>query len=144
MSFTNSYRLERIYFEKLKDMINKLQPYLNEETDEKLKAILENSIDDNGAILLLYRNLGEAWTELSDLIKKADEKIEQTKEEAEKYHDELNERIDEVNSYLINALNVLDERKIEAPLNPETGAFLVWNGTAWVAQTLATWQGGSY
>ena len=33
---------------------------------------------------------------------------------------------------------------IEKPSSPATGAFLVWNGTAWVAQTLATWQGGNY
>ena len=34
--------------------------------------------------------------------------------------------------------------KITSPNSPAAGAFLVWNGTAWVAQTLATWQGGSY
>ena len=34
--------------------------------------------------------------------------------------------------------------KIQAPSNPPTGAFLVYNGTAWVAQTLSTWQGGNY
>ena len=34
--------------------------------------------------------------------------------------------------------------KITSPNSPASGAFLVWNGTAWVAQTLATWQGGSY
>ena len=33
---------------------------------------------------------------------------------------------------------------IKKPNNPSNGAFLVWNGTAWVAQTLATWQGGNY
>ena len=33
---------------------------------------------------------------------------------------------------------------IAAPSSPATGAFLVWDGTAWAAQTLATWQGGSY
>lgn len=33
---------------------------------------------------------------------------------------------------------------IPAPSSPATGAFLVWNGSAWVAQTLSTWQGGSY
>lgn len=33
---------------------------------------------------------------------------------------------------------------IAAPSSPATGAFLVWNGSAWVAQTLATWQGGNY
>lgn len=34
--------------------------------------------------------------------------------------------------------------KITSPTSPASGAFLVWNGTAWVAQTLATWQGGSF
>ena len=34
--------------------------------------------------------------------------------------------------------------KIDKPSSPATGAFLVYNGTAWVAQTLSTWQGGSY
>ena len=33
---------------------------------------------------------------------------------------------------------------IAAPSSPATGAFLVWNGSAWVAQTLSTWQGGNY
>ena len=33
---------------------------------------------------------------------------------------------------------------IDAPSSPATGAFLVWNGSAWVAQTLATWQGGAF
>lgn len=33
---------------------------------------------------------------------------------------------------------------IPAPNNPTSGAFLVWDGSAWVAQTLTAWQGGSY
>ena len=33
---------------------------------------------------------------------------------------------------------------IAAPSSPATGAFLVWNGTAWVAQTMSAWQGGNY
>lgn len=33
---------------------------------------------------------------------------------------------------------------IEAPANPSQGDFLCWNGSAWVAISLATWQGGSY
>ena len=37
-----------------------------------------------------------------------------------------------------------DVGAIAAPASPATGAFLVWNGSAWVAQTLSTWQGGSY
>lgn len=42
------------------------------------------------------------------------------------------------------AQDIIDATKIDKPSNPATGAFLVWNGSAWVAQTLATWQGGSY
>lgn len=33
---------------------------------------------------------------------------------------------------------------ILAPSSPATGAFLVWNGSAWAAQTLSTWQASSY
>lgn len=37
-----------------------------------------------------------------------------------------------------------DVGAIAAPSSPATGAFLVWSGSAWVAQTLATWSAGSY
>ena len=42
---------------------------------------------------------------------------------------------------VLNAANV---GAIAAPSSPANGAFLVWNGTAWIAQTLASWQGGNY
>ena len=41
-------------------------------------------------------------------------------------------------------LDADDVGAIAAPASPATGAFLVYNGTAWVAQTLTTWQGGNY
>lgn len=34
--------------------------------------------------------------------------------------------------------------KLDAPSSPSSGDFLVYNGTAWVAQSLSTWQGGAY
>lgn len=37
-----------------------------------------------------------------------------------------------------------DVGAIAAPSSPATGAFLVWSGSAWVAQTLAVWQASSY
>ena len=37
-----------------------------------------------------------------------------------------------------------DVGAIATPSSPATGAFLVYNGSAWVAQTLATWQASSY
>lgn len=42
------------------------------------------------------------------------------------------------------AQDTIDAGKIDAPSSPASGAFLVWNGSAWTAQTLAVWQGGSY
>jgi len=33
---------------------------------------------------------------------------------------------------------------IDAPSSPATGAFLVWDGDEWVAQTLSTWSASSY
>lgn len=42
------------------------------------------------------------------------------------------------------AQDTIDAGKIDKPSNPATGAFLVWNGSTWAAQTLATWQGGNY
>lgn len=43
-----------------------------------------------------------------------------------------------------SAQDAIDATLIAKPSSPATGAFLVWNGTAWVAQTLATWVAGSY
>lgn len=42
------------------------------------------------------------------------------------------------------AQDTIDAGKIDKPSNPTAGQFLVYNGTAWAAQTLATWQGGNY
>ena len=33
---------------------------------------------------------------------------------------------------------------IALPVSPSSGDFLVYNGSAWVAQSLSTWQGGNY
>ena len=37
-----------------------------------------------------------------------------------------------------------DVGAIATPSSPAAGAFLVYNGSAWEAQTLSTWQGGNY
>ena len=37
-----------------------------------------------------------------------------------------------------------DVGAIAAPSSPSSGDFLVWNGSAWAAQSLSTWQGGNY
>lgn len=42
------------------------------------------------------------------------------------------------------AQDTIDASKISKPSNPATGAFLVWDGSSWTAQTLSVWQGGNY
>lgn len=37
-----------------------------------------------------------------------------------------------------------DVGAIAAPSSPAAGSFLVYDGSGWTAQTLATWEGGSY
>ena len=36
------------------------------------------------------------------------------------------------------------DKAIPAPSSPSSGQFLVYNGSAWVAQSLSTWSGGNY
>lgn len=51
-----------------------------------------------------------------------------------------NERLDTKISGMENDIS----DKIGNPSTKSTGDFLVYNGIAWVAQSLSTWQGGSY
>lgn len=41
-------------------------------------------------------------------------------------------------------INTALGNKISAPSSPTSGQFLVYDGSAWTAQTLSTWAGGSY
>lgn len=59
-----------------------------------------------------------------------------TREKMQKIEDQL-EVLSEQNTSI-------DNNYISAPTSPDTGAFLVWSGSAWVAQTLSTWQGGNF
>lgn len=118
MAFTNNFRIERVYFERLKTLIEVLKSYKDNVAEEPARTIIENSIDVDGAVLLLYRNLGEAWAELADLIQKTQKLLQDLDDKTEAYHDELNERIDEVNNYLMALIRALEARvdAIEADL----------------------------
>lgn len=110
MAFTNNFRIERIYFEKLKSNIDILKSYIEAGATGEALELLKNSVDVDGAVLLLYRNLGEAWAELADLIQKTQKDLKDLADKTEAYHDELNERIDEVNNYLMALIRELDAR----------------------------------
>lgn len=49
-----------------------------------------------------------------------------------------------LNGDVIDGSNNILSEKITAPSSPSTGAFLVYDGANWVAQTLATWQASNY
>lgn len=118
MTFTDGYRVERVYFERLKSLITILKSLKDGVEDETVRTLIENAIDSDGAILLLYRNLGEAWAELADQVQKTRKMLQDLDEKTEKYHDELNERIDEVNNYLMALIRALEARMdaVEADL----------------------------
>lgn len=116
--FKDSFRIERIYFEKLKTMIPVLKDLISAGDTKEAKALLENAVDANGAILLLYRNLGEAWAELADLIEKLRKELDKQNETIQEYHDELNAKIDDVNNYIMQLIREINARldSIEADL----------------------------
>lgn len=110
MDFKSSYRMEAVYFQKLKSDIDIAKSLMNAGNTEEARAMLENAVDVDGAVLLLYRNLGELWGELGA-------KIEDTKKELEKLDNrvgdnlrELNEKIDDVNNTIIRLIRALEER----------------------------------
>lgn len=210
MEFRDSYRMEAIYFQTLKEEISRVKALMASGNTEQAKTLLENAVNVDGAVLLLYRNLGELWGELGAKIEEAKKELEKLDSRVDDYHRELNEKIDDVNNTIIRIINALEERvttlettvadhetrienleetaadhetrignleetvadhetrignieetisdqetrvgsleteivnKITAPISPATGAFLVYDGTEWVAQTLATWTGGNY
>ena len=116
--FKDTFRIERIYFEKLKTMIPVLKGYIENAQTEEARKLLENSVESDGAILLLYRNLGEAWAELADLIEKLRNELDKQNETIQEYHDELNAKIDDVNNYIMQVIREINARldSIEADL----------------------------
>lgn len=110
MAFRDSLRLEQIYFNNLRSLIDTLKTWRGNETDPKTADILESCIQADAAIILLYKNLGEEWNELTALLQKEMHDLEDLKKQVEDYHGELNEKIDEVNNYLMSLIRDLEER----------------------------------
>lgn len=110
MDFKNSYRVEAVYFQKLKSDIDIAKSYIAAGATDEARAVLENLVDVDGAVLLLYRNIGECWAELANAIEKTKKELDALRDQQEQYHDELNEKIDEINNYIIRLINALDER----------------------------------
>lgn len=104
MAFVEQLRLEKVYFKNLLTMIGTLRSWKdNPENKGEISDVLDSCIQANVAILQLYRNIGEEWTELSALIEKVGKELEALKDDVINYEGEINEKVDGVNNYL-NAL----------------------------------------
>lgn len=129
-NFKNDYRMEAVYFQKLKSDIDIAKSYITRGAVDEAKALLENAVDVDGAVLLLYRNIGELWSELADQIEQTRKALDALEKKMNDYHDELNEKIDEINNYIIRLINALEAR-VEA-LERESKvkfAFLTYDST---------------
>lgn len=115
----DSLRVEAVYFAKLRDMIRKLE--VMKETGnkpEELNTLIDSCIEANGAILVLYKNLGEAWNDCVSLIQEQGKKLEELKASVESFDEELNSKIDDINNYLNSQIGFLDARLSEVESRP--------------------------
>ena len=103
----DTLRLEEKNYRNIETLMQLLKASGPDATSQEL---YENAVEADRGIILLYKNLCEAWAEAQNLFKKADDKINTVKEESDKYHDELNEKIDEVNNYLNALIRELEGR----------------------------------
>lgn len=127
MDFNNSYRMESVYFKKLKSDIDIIKSLMKPGNDEEARSLLENSVDVDGAVLLLYRNLGDAWAQLNNLFTDLSKRLDLTKEDIDNYHKELNEKIDGVNNYLIRLISELQEKQEKQHLHIAASYNIVGN-----------------
>lgn len=110
MPVNESLRLEAIYFQNLRSMIDTLKGWKASEEPGKIYDIIDSCISANSAILLLYKNLGESAADFAAQIKQTGEALDKFKTAVEIYKDELNEKIDDVNNYLNALISDLEQR----------------------------------
>lgn len=110
MAFKENQRIEQIYFSNLKKTIDVLRRWKEGETDLKTADVLQALIDADSAILMMYKNLGEAYAETVSMIEEEKAGLVSLQAELTDFKGEINAKIDEVNSYLLSLIRALEER----------------------------------
>ena len=110
MAFKENQRIEQIYFSALKKNIDALRKWKTGETDLKTADVLDALINADSALLLLYKNLGEAYAETVSMIEAEKAALEALRADVESFKTSINGKIDEVNSYLLSLIRSLEER----------------------------------
>ena len=103
-------RLELTYVKNLKTLSETLKAYKAGEKNASVLELFDACITSAKAIILLYKNLGEAWNELTAYIVAEKGRIEGLKTEFETFKGEINEKVDDVNNYLVNLIRELEAR----------------------------------
>lgn len=110
MAFKDNFRIEKIYFQRVKDDAQILGSWKNDPRRYSHEEIIRVAKDACDSVLMLYRLLGECWNDALNQIEKLSAELEALAGKAEAYHDELNEKIDEVNNYLNTQIKNLEIR----------------------------------
>ena len=110
MAFKTNQRIEQIYFDNIRKELDVLKKWKDGETDLKTADVLQAVIDADSAIIMLYKNLGEAYAETVSLIEKEAAELETMKAEFSSFNTEINSKIDEVNNYLNGRISELEGR----------------------------------
>ena len=113
MAFKENQRIEQIYFSNLKRTIDVLRRWKEGETDLKTADVLQALIDADSAILMMYKNLGEAYAETVSMIEEEKAGLVSLQAELTDFKGEINAKIDEVNSYLLSLIRTLEDRVTE-------------------------------
>ena len=106
--FKENVRAEAQYFKSLKSLVASLSAWKNGTIDRTTEDIIDNCILADKTIIMLYKNLGEAWNELTAYIMHNKAGLEKLKAELESFKDEINEKVDEVNNYLVNRITEIE------------------------------------
>ena len=123
--FRDNLRLEEIYFSKLRGLIAALGKFQNGDNPEEIRVLLDSCIEANGAILLLYKNIGEAWNETTAMLQDQARKLEELKTSLDSFDSALNEKVDDINNYLNSQIGYLDARVTALENAPAGGGFTV-------------------
>lgn len=113
MTFKETYRLEKRYYQNIYTLLQMLKSLKENATAselEKVDELLTNAIADNESIILIYKNLGELYSEVALRFSELKKELDGIKEDLENWKDEINEKIDDVNNTLMVYIRELEGR----------------------------------
>ena len=106
MAFKTNQRIEQIYFDNIRKELDVLKKWKDGETDLKTSDVLQAVIDADSAIIMLYKNLGEAYAETVAMIEVEKAALLALRSEYETFKASTEETL----QYLSGKVSEIDER----------------------------------